>query len=526
MKYLTSFFLILFLGLFYSNSVNLDLPAVSSDNLGSLVNINITSIKGTGKIYFQIPPYTGISYQESFINALNFIEFENPGFSKNNDFFIDFYGEKTSSIEGASGGVATAVLLKSLAENKKINDSIVVTGEINSLGDVLPVGGLPEKLVASYFSNKTMLLIPSSISTNEKVISKKLSLEFIFPVYEYDSFDSAYVAYVSNDLSELEEISLPPENFSNVYVLDEVETNVFFNSIVYEMFVQYENDLVYVMRKYPDFMPYFDSIYGASYHLYDQGHYSYSAGNELFLALETLSLLTSSYSDEEFDVKLNEINNCLNRTKINLDKYEGPLEYYIASEVRYVKAKDTIEMYINESDNPSIRIYAPSLLLRSKLWCDSAERMSMNKEYSDFNKEKLIGFIKSKLLSYSGNSSSHLNATRNYYSEEFYGASLNEIIDYESGFIDCEGYEFDYAWSQMMYNHALYLNTSTRYGDNSYNEISKIACSYDRIINEYNSIIFEEPEDVSEIDNFYVLCGILILILFTLSIIYYVLKRW
>lgn len=520
---------LLLLSLFYvhSTSLDLDLPAVSSENHGSLVNINITIEKGEGKIYFSIPPYTGVSYQESFTNALLFVESEKENFSKENDFFIDFEGERTSSVEGASGGVATAILLKALSENKNIKKEIIITGEINNYGEILPVGGIPEKLIASFFSNKSMMFIPHSTSITEKIIAHKLSKEFDFPTYEYSSFDEVYNIYTIKDFDDYTEITISEENFSNVLPLSDVETNVFFNGIVSEMFNDYSEKLNYVKDSNNSFFNYFNSIYENSFILYEKG-YSYSAGNELFLAIETLSYLTSTYSEEEFDYKLKKVNVCLNNTKSNLNNFNGSLEYYIASDVRYVKAKDIIDSYLKEKENPSIRIYAPSIFTRAELWCVSSEVMSLHNKKNAFDKNSLKHFIEKKLLDYSGNSSSSLDNARKYYSQQNYGASLNEIISYEGTFKNCENLSFNYDWSKMMYNHALYLNTSSRYNENSYDEISKHACSYERVLNEY-VLFYNREEIISEQKASPDICSgsciISIFILFILSIIYYVLNR-
>lgn len=528
MKKFNLLFLLLLVSLTYSVSLDLDLPAVSSENYGSLVNVNITIEKGDGKIYFSIPPYTGVSYQESFMNALFFVESKKAGFSKENNFFVDFEGEKTSSVEGASGGVATSIILNALADNKKINSDIIVTGEITKEGEILPVGGIPEKLIASFFSNKSMFFIPDSTYVNEKIIAYKLSKEFEFPVYEYSSFDEIYSIYtLEND--NYKQIKIEEENFSNVISLGEVETNIYFNGIVSEMFNDYSEKLNYIKDSNNPFFNYFNLIYINSLILYEKG-YSYSAGNELFLTIETLSYLTSTYSDEEFEYNFKEINVCLNNTKENLDNFNGSLEYYIASDVRYVKAKDVIDSYIKEKDNPSIRIYSPGIFTRAELWCESAEFMSIYEKENDFDKISLKRFIEQKLLFYSGNSSSEINDARKYYSQQNYGASLNEIISYEGTFKDCENFNFNYDWSKMMYNHALYLNTSSKYGSNSFDEISKYACSYERILNEYNSY-YEKREFIDENEKAFTpdlcsgLCVIFIFILFMLSIIYYVLNR-
>lgn len=510
--------LFMFLFLYLCNSVSLDLPAVSTENVGSLVNIDITIENGTGKIYFLIPPYNGISYQESFMNSLQFMDSQKINFSKENDFYIDFYAEHTSSVEGASGGVATSVILKSLLENKTINESIVVTGEITPIGNVLPVGGIPEKFFASYFNNKSMLLIPSSTLTSEKVIVKRLSKEFDFPVYEYSSFNDVYSVYTTNNLgnSGLKEISINGEENTNIILLNDVETNVYFNGIVYDMLKSYNRDLLFIHDNYPSLLPYFESVYNNSYTLYEKG-YSYSAGNELFLGMETLSYLTFLYSEEGFQKPEIEINSCLENTKKNLDNFDGSLEYYIASEVRYVKAKDSMDVYFDEKNNSSSTIYLPSLLTRSKMWCDSAYVMSLSKKNSDFDKNSLTIFVENKLLKYIGNTSQSLETARKYYSEGYYGAALNEIISFESDFMECENLNLTYDWPKMMYFHSLYLNSSDKFGNNSFSDISKYACSYERNLLEYApSKIIEQKEDYSEV------CLVLILILFTLSIIYYI----
>lgn len=532
MKKFSTIFLLIFVSLLSSASIDLDLPAVSTDNYGSLVNVNITVMNGTGKIYFSAPPLTGVSYQESFIKALSFIERENVNFSQEHNFYINFQGDKTSSVEGGSGGVATAIILKSLSENKQINKNIVITGEISNSGKVLPVGGIPEKLIASYFSNKTMLLIPSSTDNTEKIIAFKLSDEFNFPVYEYSEFDEVYSIYTDNSYKKFKKITLIEENNSNINELEEVEPNIFFNGIIIKMIEKYQKELNYLHKTNNPFYEEFNTEFKSYIELYEKG-YSYSAGNELFLTLTSLSYLTSTYSDEEFELNHQKVNKCLNNTRGNLDNYKGNLEYYIASEVRYVKSKNMIEAYEEEIENPSIRIYAPSFIIQSDLWCESAEIMSLYKNKKDFDMESLEEFVKLKLLLYSGNTSSELTNARKYYSEGYYGASLNEIITYESKFNECEGNTFDYEWAKMMYNHALYLNTSTKYGNNSFNEISKYACAYERILKEYNEKLKEyngeEVIEEGEINIISKICITLILILFIISItytLYFKVKKW
>jgi len=51
--------------------------------------------------------------------------------------------------DGPSAGVTMATALLSLALNKKVNSTIAMTGELTLTGQVLPVGGIKEKLIAA-----------------------------------------------------------------------------------------------------------------------------------------------------------------------------------------------------------------------------------------------------------------------------------------------------------------------------------------------------------------------------------------
>jgi ATP-dependent Lon protease len=62
--------------------------------------------------------------------------------------------------DGPSAGIAMAVTIASILSEKKIDNSVAMTGELTLTGKVLPIGGLKEKLIAAYKAGVTKALIP------------------------------------------------------------------------------------------------------------------------------------------------------------------------------------------------------------------------------------------------------------------------------------------------------------------------------------------------------------------------------
>jgi ATP-dependent Lon protease len=62
--------------------------------------------------------------------------------------------------DGPSAGITMATAIASLFEEKKVRSDVAMTGEITLTGDVLPIGGLKEKLIAAYKAKIKKVLIP------------------------------------------------------------------------------------------------------------------------------------------------------------------------------------------------------------------------------------------------------------------------------------------------------------------------------------------------------------------------------
>jgi len=62
--------------------------------------------------------------------------------------------------DGPSAGIAMAVTIASILSEKRVDNTVAMTGELTLTGKVLPIGGLKEKLIAAYKTGVTKALIP------------------------------------------------------------------------------------------------------------------------------------------------------------------------------------------------------------------------------------------------------------------------------------------------------------------------------------------------------------------------------
>jgi len=62
--------------------------------------------------------------------------------------------------DGPSAGIAMVSVIASILSSRKIRSEIAMTGEVSLSGDVLPIGGLKEKLIAAHKAEMSKVLIP------------------------------------------------------------------------------------------------------------------------------------------------------------------------------------------------------------------------------------------------------------------------------------------------------------------------------------------------------------------------------
>ncbi len=87
--------------------------------------------------------------------------------------------------------MATAML--SVFTNRPIRSKVAMTGEITLRGNVLPVGGIKEKVLAARRSGIEVLVLPEANRKNLEEIPRAIrrNLSFIFVKHVLEVFDAA-----------------------------------------------------------------------------------------------------------------------------------------------------------------------------------------------------------------------------------------------------------------------------------------------------------------------------------------------
>ena len=103
----------------------------------------------------------------------------------NNDFHIHFESGAIPK-DGPSAGVTIITSLISFLTEKVVDNTISMTGEVTLRGDILPIGGLKEKLIAALINDITKVYIPASnMKDLEEIDNEILNKLEIIPVNNY-----------------------------------------------------------------------------------------------------------------------------------------------------------------------------------------------------------------------------------------------------------------------------------------------------------------------------------------------------
>lgn len=130
---------------------------------GDLLTIETASVPGKGKLTFT--GSLGEVMQESIQAAMTVVRARAEKLGINNDFYEkrDMHvhvPEGATPKDGPSAGIAMCTALVSSLTGNPVRSDVAMTGEITLRGQVLPIGGLKEKLLAAHRGGIKTVLIP------------------------------------------------------------------------------------------------------------------------------------------------------------------------------------------------------------------------------------------------------------------------------------------------------------------------------------------------------------------------------
>jgi ATP-dependent Lon protease len=152
---------------------------------GELLFIEATSMKGNKGL--TLTGQLGDVMKESATAALSFIRTNALSLNIDEDFFenSDIHIHVPAGAipkDGPSAGVTMLTALVSLLTHKTIRNDLAMTGEITLRGQVLPVGGIKDKVLAAHRAGIKTIIIPKwnekDLEDIPKEVQKKIDFHF------------------------------------------------------------------------------------------------------------------------------------------------------------------------------------------------------------------------------------------------------------------------------------------------------------------------------------------------------------
>jgi len=150
---------------------------------GELLFIESAQMKGKGEL--KLTGKLGEVMRESASAALTYIRAHAQEMGIDEDIFADHdlhihVPEGATPKDGPSAGVAMVVSLASLYTNKAVRKDVAMTGEITLRGDILPVGGVKDKVLAAIRSGIKEVILPRLNKKDVAEIRKSIRETMIF----------------------------------------------------------------------------------------------------------------------------------------------------------------------------------------------------------------------------------------------------------------------------------------------------------------------------------------------------------
>jgi len=165
---------------------------------GEILFVEVTKMKGKGTL--SLTGSLGDVMKESAQAALSYARAHaeeyavKPDFFAENDFHIHI-PEGAIPKDGPSAGITIATALVSVLTESKVRRDVAMTGEITLRGNVLPIGGVKEKVLAAQRAGVSKMIIPAPNKKDLADIPPKIlkDMEFIFVDHIKYVFEQALI---------------------------------------------------------------------------------------------------------------------------------------------------------------------------------------------------------------------------------------------------------------------------------------------------------------------------------------------
>ncbi len=151
---------------------------------GDVLFIEALFTKGDGKII--ITGQLGDVMKESVQIAVSLVKAKYPEKAelfKENDLHIHVPAGAVPK-DGPSAGITLTTAISSLVLGKSVNSTAAMTGEVSLQGNVMPIGGLPEKLMAAVRAGVNQVFIPQENSDDLEDVADEVKDKLkIIPVH-------------------------------------------------------------------------------------------------------------------------------------------------------------------------------------------------------------------------------------------------------------------------------------------------------------------------------------------------------
>ena len=192
---------------------------------GEILKIETVNMPGKGRM--QITGQLGDVMQESVKAAKSFVRSKSldygiiPPLFEKKDFHIHV-PEGATPKDGPSAGIAMVTSIVSSITKNPVHREIAMTGEVTITGQVLPIGGLKEKLLSAHRAGIKHVIIPLDNEKNLVDIPQKIKDDIkISPV---ETVDEVLKIALKNELKKIEWTEV--ENISEAKKEDESQASI------------------------------------------------------------------------------------------------------------------------------------------------------------------------------------------------------------------------------------------------------------------------------------------------------------